>query len=113
MANKPDGSETEEGVIAEVAERIEDDARSGTRRDLLKGLAGGAAIYAGQEVLPDSWSKPLIESVVLPSHATMTSDDDGSSDEEADSCDLEDDGRGDQGIDDGGRVDEECESDSR
>lgn len=106
MSSKPEVGKDEEGSIVEIAERIEEESKPGSRRDLLKGLAGGAAIYAGQEVLPDSWTKPLIESVVLPSHASMTPDDDGNTDEEADACDNED-VEGD-GEDDSGRVDGEC-----
>jgi len=39
------------------------------RRKLLRGVvAGGGAIMAGK-TLPDNWSRPLVDSVVLPVHA--------------------------------------------
>ena len=39
------------------------------RRQLLKALAvGGGAVVVGNS-LPESWMKPVIESVVLPAHA--------------------------------------------
>ena len=45
------------------------------RRRLLKGLAAGSAVIAGQEVLPEKWSKPLVDAVVLPAHAQLTTGD--------------------------------------
>lgn len=41
-----------------------------TRRKLLLGL-GGTALGASQ--LPQTWSKPIIDSVILPVHAQTTS----------------------------------------
>ncbi len=43
-----------------------------SRRKLLKSLAvGSGAVVAGKS-LPESWSKPVINSVVLPAHAETT-----------------------------------------
>ena len=45
-----------------------------SRRKLLKSIAAGSgAIVAGQS-LPESWSKPVIDSVILPAHAQTTDD---------------------------------------
>ena len=56
----------------------EETAGGKSRRDLLKGLATGSAVVAGQEVLPDKWAKPLLDTVALPTHAETTPDDDNS-----------------------------------
>lgn len=46
-----------------------------SRRTLLKSIAaGGGAVVAGK-TLPDTWKKPVIDSVMLPAHA-QTSDED-------------------------------------
>jgi len=43
-----------------------------SRRKLLKSIAaGGGAVVAGQ-TLPKSWSKPVVDSIVLPVHAETT-----------------------------------------
>ena len=42
------------------------------RRDLLKGLVAGSAVVAGSKSLPDTWSKPLTDAVILPGHASTT-----------------------------------------
>lgn len=39
------------------------------RRDSLRKLLAGGGIVIGAESLPGSWSRPLIDSVVLPAHA--------------------------------------------
>jgi len=50
-----------------------------SRRKLLKSLAvGSGAVVAGKS-LPESWSKPVINSIVLPAHAALTDDGSGSS----------------------------------
>lgn len=55
------------------------DKKSGdSRRKLLKSIAAGSgAIVAGKSA-PESWSKPVIDAVMLPAHAETT-DDTGSS----------------------------------
>ena len=40
-----------------------------SRRKLLKSIALGSGAIALGKTLPDSWTKPVIESVVLPVHA--------------------------------------------
>ena len=55
-------------VLPQEPKSVEEGA-GGSRRRLLKGLATGGAVIAGQEVLPQSWSKPLVDAVVLPAHA--------------------------------------------
>ncbi len=45
-----------------------------SRRKLLKSIAaGGGAVVAGKS-LPESWSNPVIDSVMLPVHASTTDD---------------------------------------
>jgi len=39
------------------------------RRALLKSLATGGGVVVAGKILPDEWSKPAVESVVLPTHA--------------------------------------------
>ncbi len=49
-----------------------------SRRKLLKSIAAGSgAIIAGKS-LPESWARPVVDSVILPTHA-QTTDDTGSS----------------------------------
>ena len=44
------------------------------RRKLLKTLAAGSgAVIAGRS-LPESWTKPVIDTVMLPAHAATTDD---------------------------------------
>lgn len=46
-----------------------------SRRTLLKSIAaGGGAVVAGK-TLPDTWKKPVIDSVMLPAHARTSGDD--------------------------------------
>ena len=42
------------------------------RRQLLKKLAMGSAVITGQQVLPSEWSKPLVNSVIIPAHAQLS-----------------------------------------
>ena len=42
------------------------------RRALLKVLVAGSAVVTGFKALPESWSKPLTQSVMLPAHAQST-----------------------------------------
>ncbi len=45
------------------------------RRSLLKGLvAGSAVVVGGNKALPEQWSKPLTNAVLLPAHAATTGD---------------------------------------
>jgi hypothetical protein len=45
-----------------------------SKRKLLKSIAaGGGAVVAGKS-LPESWSAPVIDSVMLPAHASTTQD---------------------------------------
>ena len=43
-----------------------------SRRKLLKSIAAGSGAIVAGKSLPDSWSRPMVDSVVLPAHA-MTS----------------------------------------
>ena len=44
------------------------------RRALLKGIVAGSAVVGGSKALPEQWSSPLTDSVVLPSHGRTTGD---------------------------------------
>ena len=39
------------------------------RRKLLKGIAAGSGAVIAGKSLPDSWSRPMVDSVMLPAHA--------------------------------------------
>ncbi|MFW2438968.1 MAG: hypothetical protein ACN4GR_06310 [Arenicellales bacterium] len=46
------------------------DKRSGeSRRKLLKSIAAGSGAIVAGKSLPESWSKPVVDSVILPAHA--------------------------------------------
>ncbi len=45
-----------------------------SRRKLLKSIAAGSGAVVAGKSLPESWSKPVINSIVLPAHATTTDD---------------------------------------
>ncbi len=51
---------------------------NGSRRKLLKSIAtGSGAIVAGKS-LPESWSNPVVDSIVLPAHAQTSGNSGGS-----------------------------------
>jgi hypothetical protein len=50
--------------------------QSAKRRGALKSLGGSAAAIVAAQNLPDSWKKPLVDSIVLPAHAATTDDND-------------------------------------
>ncbi|MCP3999369.1 MAG: hypothetical protein GY727_00440 [Gammaproteobacteria bacterium] len=56
-----------------------------SRRKLLKSIAAGSGAVVAGKSLPESWSKPVIDSVVLPVHAETT-DDSGSGSGDAQCC---------------------------
>lgn len=56
-----------------------------SRRKLLKSIAAGSGAVVAGKSLPESWSKPIIDSVVLPVHAETT-DSSGSSGGENTCC---------------------------
>ena len=45
-----------------------------SRRKLLKSIAAGSGAVVAGKSLPESWSKPVIDSIVLPAHAATTDD---------------------------------------
>ncbi len=81
----------------EPDQKTKDNESDSSRRTILKSLAASSAAVAGQEVLPEDWKKPLIDTVVLPTHAQATTDDDNdggsdtSSDDASDSQVFDDD----------------------
>ena len=42
------------------------------RRKLLKSIATGSSAVAAGKSLPESWSKPVVDAILLPSHAETT-----------------------------------------
>ncbi|MCP4010195.1 MAG: hypothetical protein GY726_11865 [Proteobacteria bacterium] len=45
-----------------------------SRRKLLKSIAAGSGAVVAGKSLPDSWSKPVIDTVMIPAHAETTND---------------------------------------
>ena len=45
-----------------------------SRRKLLKSIAAGSGAVVAGKTLPESWSKPVIDSVMLPAHAVTTTE---------------------------------------
>ena len=48
------------------------DAENPTRRKLIKSAVAGGVVVTAAELMPTNWTKPVIQSVVLPAHATTT-----------------------------------------
>jgi hypothetical protein len=46
--------------------------KANARRKLLKGIVAGSGVVIAGKTLPESWSRPVVDSVMLPVHA-MTS----------------------------------------
>jgi len=57
-----------------------------SRRKLLKSIAAGTGAAVVGKSLPESWSKPVVDSVMLPAHAATTAADSSSTDN--DCCDI-------------------------
>ena len=45
-----------------------------SRRKLLKSIAAGSGAVVAGKSLPESWTKPIVDSVMLPAHAETTND---------------------------------------
>ena len=43
-----------------------------SRRKLLKSITAGAGAIAAGKSIPESWSRPLVQSVILPAHAATS-----------------------------------------
>ena len=48
------------------------DTENPTRRKLIKSAVAGGVVVTAAELMPTNWTKPVIQSVVLPAHATTT-----------------------------------------
>ena len=46
--------------------------KSNSRRNLIKSIAGSSGAIIAFKSLPETWTKPAIESVILPAHAETT-----------------------------------------
>lgn len=57
-----------------------------SRRKLLKSIAAGSGAVVAGKSLPESWSKPVVNSVLLPAHAETTT---GSGPIPAPCCDID------------------------
>ena len=65
---KSDQVNEESKAGGEVSEVSKDNSKRKTLRNIL--MATGA--LAGSQALPSKWSKPVLDSVVLPAHAQVT-----------------------------------------
>ena len=52
--------------------RSESERRGRARRKLLKSLAAGGGVVVATKVIPTQWSKPVIDSLLLPAHANAS-----------------------------------------
>ena len=59
-----------DGVQSESTGQKQDQHQSGRRQVLKSTLAGGAVISTS--ILPEKWTKPAVDSVILPAHAGTT-----------------------------------------
>ncbi len=50
------------------------------RRKLLKSAATGVGVFGAVKMMPESWSKPIVNAVSLPAHAETTDTESGSGD---------------------------------
>ena len=48
------------------------DSENPTRRKLIKSAVAGGVVVTAAELMPTNWTKPVIQSVVLPAHAATT-----------------------------------------
>lgn len=48
------------------------DSKSAGRRKLLKSVVAGGGAVTVAKMLPDQWARPVVDSVMLPSHATTS-----------------------------------------
>jgi len=51
---------------------VSDNENSRSRRRLLKALAGAGGVYTAGKVLPETWSRPVVDALTLPAHAQMS-----------------------------------------
>lgn len=51
-----------------------DNKSSESRRKLLKSIAAGSGVIVAGKSLPDTWTKPVVDSVLLPVHAQTSND---------------------------------------
>ena len=49
-----------------------DKKSSASRRELLKTIAAGSGAIVAGKTLPESWSKPVVDSVILLAHAATS-----------------------------------------
>jgi len=43
-----------------------------SRRRLLKAIAAGSGVVASAKTLPDAWTRPMVQTVLIPAHAATT-----------------------------------------
>lgn len=86
MPKRPDQDDPEvpiEGHDSEVEE-----AGDTTRRATLRKLAAGLGLVAGGTLLPERWTKPVVESIISPVHAQGESPPNGDDDDDDDDDDI-------------------------
>lgn len=59
-------------------ENIIKDSSIESRRKLIKSTIIGTGLVGSASAIPSKWAKPVIDSVILPSHALTTDDSDSS-----------------------------------
>ena len=55
-----------------VVDNKDESTTSKDRRSVLKSVVAGSAVVTGSAALPEKWSKPLTNAVILPGHAETT-----------------------------------------
>ncbi len=50
--------------------------KKNSRRKLLKSIAAGSGAIVAGKTLPEAWTKPVVDAVMLPVHAATTTEDD-------------------------------------
>ena len=53
----------------EISSDQSSENQSPGRRDALKKILVGAGVVTGAQLLPDEWTKPVVDSIIVPAHA--------------------------------------------
>ncbi len=69
-------------LSGQSVDKSDDASVTNVRRKALKSLLVSGGVVTGASILPQKWSRPVVDSVILPSHASTTDDSDSGSTEE-------------------------------
>ena len=58
----------------EISSDKSSENQSPGRRDALKKILVGAGVVTGSQLLPDEWTKPIVDSIIVPAHAQSSGD---------------------------------------